>query len=380
MWSYLLIYISERLNQPAADVAWLMTLNASVGIVTTFLGGAIADRFGRKGVMVFSLLFSGVGWFFFRLADTAPVLALLMIITGATTPLYRLATDAMVADLVPGEQRLEAYSFMRMATNLGVALGPALGGYLASVSYQIAFSVMGIGFLVIGILSAIFIGETRPQLQEKLIPHNDEDGGYAKLFKDKVFIRVLTALTFNRICTSILWLMLAAYTKENYGISERIYGFIPATNAVMVILFQLWVTRRVNRYKSVTAMIGGTLIYAISIFSVAFGTGFWWFWGCMVLATLGEMILVPTATTFIANLAPHDMRARYMSMYSLTWGIGSAIGPLLAAAAVNLFFPRAMWYIAGLAGAISFLIFVRISRSLSRKTAGSLDQVYVKET
>lgn len=363
IWSYLLLYISQRLDQPLSGVSWLMTLNAIVGVAASFLGGAIADRFGRKGVMVLSLLLSGVGWFFYRTADHLPVFALLMVITGATTPLYRLATDAMVADLVPVEKRLDAYSMLRMWNNLGVALGPAIGGFLISVSYFIAFSVVGIGIVVIGLLGFLFLRETgtRQPIQSREVSRGNR--GYRTIFQDRFFVKILGAYTLNRICTSILWLMLAAYTKQNFGLSESLYGFIPTTNAVMVITLQLLITRVVNRRSPLSAMVTGTLIYAVSIFSVSFGTGFWWFWLCMVGATFGEMVLVPTTTTFTSQLAPPDLRARYMSLYTFTCSIGSGLGPLLAGFASDLFTPAAIWYTAGLAGFASFLIFLRLSRS-----------------
>lgn len=363
IWSYLLLYISQKMGQTLSAVAWLMTLNAIVGLAASFLGGAIADRFGRKGVMVFSLLFTGVGWFFYRAADTLPVFALLMVITGATTPLYRLTSDAMVADLVPVKKRLDAYSILRMGNNLGVAIGPVLGGLLISVSYFVTFSVMGIGFIAIGLLAVLLVRESRKRATGEEIQLENKDGGYSAILKDSVFMRVLSAYTLNRICTSILWMMLAAYTSQNYGLSESRYGFIPTTNALMVIFLQLLVTRRVNRHRQQFAMAAGALIYAVSIFSVAFGTGFWWFWLCMVGATIGEMILVPTTTTFTSRLAPPAMRARYMSLYTLTWSIGTGLGPLLAGFASDLFSPQAMWYAAGLAGFVAFLIFVQIARS-----------------
>lgn len=365
IWSYLLLYISQQMGQPLSSVSWLMTLNAIVGIGASFLGGTVADRFGRKGVMVLSLLITGVGWFFYRAAGTLPAFALLTIITGATTPLYRLTADAMVADLVPVEKRLDAYSILRMGNNLGVAIGPVVGGFLVSLSYFIAFSVMGIGFVVIGLLVFVLVRESRSwKSGEKQTPRVTE-GGYLMVLKDVVFMRVIGAYTLNRICTSILWMMLAAYTSQNFGLSESRYGFIPATNAVMVILLQLHVTRRINYYRPQAAMSAGALIYAISIFSVSFGTGFWWFWLCMVGATIGEMILVPTTTTFTSRLAPPDMRARYMSLYTLTWTIGTGLGPLLAGFASELFSPRAMWYAAGLAGFAAFLIFLNIARTKS---------------
>jgi MFS family permease len=82
----------------------------------------------------------------------------------------------------------------------------------------------------------------------------------------------------------------------------------------------------------------------------------------MVAATIGEMILVPTTTTFTASLAPEDMRARYMSLYALTWGIGTGLGPLLAGYVSDVFYSRAMWYAAGLVGFAGFLAFSFIAR------------------
>ena len=75
------------------------------------------------------------------------------------------------------------------------------------------------------------------------------------------------------------------------------------------------------------------------------------------------MILVPTTTTLTFKLAPADLRARYMSLYTFTWTIGTGLGPLLAGFASDLIAPRAMWYTAGLAGFASFFIFLRLARS-----------------
>jgi MFS family permease len=356
MWSYILLYASERLAQPLAVVAGLMTLNAISGLLTTFLGGAIADRFGRKGVMVFSLFLCGLGWYLFRSAGTMHVFAILMALIGGSTPLYRLASDSMVGDLVPENNRLSAYSLMRMGSNLGVALGPAIGGFLAAISYPLSFSVIGLGYALVGILVILTCAETKPVLE----PVNDskpQAGGYARIFKDRTFMKVLSAFTFNRIATAILWLMLAAYAKQNFNLSEELYGFIPTTNALMVIFLQLLITRAIIRIKPERAMVWGALIYAVSIFSIAFGKGFWGFWLCMVGATIGEMILVPTTTTYASQIASPEMRARYMGMYTLTWGVGIGLGPLLGGLAADAFEPRAMWVAAGLFGLIGTVIY-----------------------
>jgi len=373
MWSYLMLYISQRMGQPLSSVSGLMAVNAVTGMVTTFLGGAIADKFGRKGVMVFSLLFCGVGWFFFRIAGTLPIYALLMAVTGATTPLYRLASDSMVSDLVPPEQRLDAYSMLRMGNNIGVAIGPAIGGYLASISYNISFTVIGIGLVSLSVAGAFLFRETKPADVSNNQGRKAMLGGYSSIFKDRVFMKILIAFSLIRIGTSILWLMLAAYTKQNFGLSENVFGFIPTTNALMVIFMQMMVTRRTSRLKPESAMVLGALFYAVSIFGIFFANGFWGFWICMVGSTIGEMILLPTTTTYTSRLAPPDMRARYMSLYTLTTGIGSGLGPLLGGIMADIFGARSMWFAAGMVEMIGFFVFLLVA--LQQRRMEKMDPV-----
>ena len=373
MWYYLMLYISQRMGQPLSSVSGLMAVNAVTGMVTTFLGGAIADKFGRKGVMVFSLLFCGVGWFFFRVAGTLPIYALLMAVTGATTPLYRLASDSMVSDLVPLEQRLDAYSMLRMGNNIGVAIGPAIGGYLASISYNISFTVIGIGLVSLSVVGAFLFRETKPADVSNNQGRKAMLGGYSSIFKDRVFMKILIAFSLIRIGTSILWLMLAAYTKQNFGLSENVFGFIPTTNALMVIFMQMMVTRRTSRLKPESAMVLGALFYAVSIFGIFFANGFWGFWICMVGSTIGEMILLPTTTTYTSRLAPPDMRARYMSLYTLTTGIGSGLGPLLGGIMADIFGARSMWFAAGMVEMIGFFVFLLVA--LQQRRMEKMDPV-----
>jgi MFS family permease len=111
----------------------------------------------------------------------------------------------------------------------------------------------------------------------------------------------------------------------------------------------------------------GSAFYGIATFSIAFMTGFWGFWISMVLLTIGEMILVPTSSTFAANLAPTNMRGRYMSLYSLTWGISMGIGPVLGGILSDNFGPRFIWLGGGMIGALSVFVFLALKRKTNRK-------------
>jgi len=96
--------------------------------------------------------------------------------------------------------------------------------------------------------------------------------------------------------------------------------------------------------------------------SVVLGTDFWGFWISMIIITIGELIIVPTSSTYVANLAPANMRGRYMSIYSLTWSLSIGIGPLLGGFLSDNFGPPATWYGGFLIGAISTATFFLIER------------------
>jgi len=101
--------------------------------------------------------------------------------------MYRLAADAMMADIVPVDRRMDAYSILRMGNNLGVALGPAIGGYLSAISYDISFSTAGIGIFAIGLAVAIFSLETLPAVRS--VPSvSPPSGGYTRIVQDSKFM------------------------------------------------------------------------------------------------------------------------------------------------------------------------------------------------
>ena len=114
----------------------------------------------------------------------------------------------------------------------------------------------------------------------------------------------------------------------------------------------------------------GALFYMVGVSSVAFGNGFWSFWASMVIITMGELVLVPTTITFAANSAPAAMRGRYMSIYSLAWGVASGIGPLMGGFLNDNFHPRAIWFGGGFSALIGVMIFLWLTQYL--RTRGKL--------
>ena len=188
----------------------------------------------------------------------------------------------------------------------------------------------------------------------------------------------ILAFTLTQIGSTIVWVLLGVYAKQNYHILENQYGLIPMTNAIMVVLLQVIVTTRSKQYQPTLMLALGAFLYAAGVTSVAFASGFWGFWISMVVITCGELVLVPTATTFVANIAPPAMRGRYMSIFSLCWGVASGIGPVVGGYLNDTISPQAIWYgggAIGLLGAIWFLI-----QSQKQKSFRSCEQPRKPET
>ncbi|PKO12375.1 MAG: hypothetical protein CVU39_24415 [Chloroflexi bacterium HGW-Chloroflexi-10] len=365
IWPFLMIYVSEKLAVGLAVVTSLMTINSVMALLFSFLSGAVADRLGRKWVMVISLLGNGLCYILMSFAGSLAAFAVLMGMRGAFHPLYQVGSDAMMADMLPKEKRANGYSILRMSNNLGIALGPAIGGFIASASYTVAFFIAAAGLIFYAVMLAILAKET---LNRNGTPHvkRERFGGYSAIFKDKPFINFNLIFTLTTVTASMVWVLLAVYAKQNYGVPEKMYGFIPTTNAVMVVALQYFVTRQTRKRSSIPVIAFGAVFYAVAAIMIGLGSGFWSFWMAMVVMTTGELIMVPTATTLSANLAPADKRGRYMSIHAMTWGLANGIGPVMGGILSDTISPHAPWYGAGVIGFMSVLLYLFLNKRLNR--------------
>lgn len=349
VWPFLLIYATARLGQPLGVVAPLISVHAGTGLLSSFIAGTMADRIGRKTVMNISLTMSGLGYFFLANASTYLHFLILMVVMGFANPLYQVGADAMLADLIAPERRSNAYSINRMASNAGFAMGPAVGGFLASRSYHFAFYGAASGFAVYTILLLLLARETlaraapglaRPGPERYALANNE---GYAEVVRDRSYLSFISLTAVGLIAPTMLWILLPVYAKANYGLPESLYGWLPTTNALMCVFVQLPVTQLTKRYRSILVTAAGMLVYAFGTGSVALMTGFGGFWLSMVVLTLGELILVPTASKYVADLAPAHLRGRYMSIYWLAWGIARTSAPLIGGFLSDYAGGRAIW-------------------------------------
>ena len=368
IWPFLVIYAGSKLNMPLSTVAALISINAGTGLISSFVAGTLADKIGRKAVMVFSLAINGLAYFLLIYAQTYLHFVGLMILIGFSNPLYQVGADAMLADMIPSEQRNDAYAITRIANNAAFALGPAIGGFLATRSYNLAFYGAALGFIIYSLLLLFQARETlvTSRQTEATIPLVEEQAlqGYSRVFRNKHYMTIIALISLGLIAPTLLWILMPVYAKTNFGIPEAQYGWIPTTNALMCVFIQYFVTRITRRYNTLPVVGIGMLIYALGTGSVALMNGFWGFWLSMVILTFGELTVVPTASKYVADIAPADLRGRYMSIYWLGWGLARTLSPIVGGFLNDHISPRAIWMgglLIGLTSVFGIFLFNQLS-------------------
>ncbi|HXD08999.1 MAG TPA: MFS transporter, partial [Anaerolineales bacterium] len=264
---FLVIYAGNKLNMPLSTVAALISINAGTGLISSFIAGTLADKVGRKAVMVFSLAVNGIAYLLLIGAENYLQFAGLMMMIGASNPLYQVGADAMLADMIPSEQRTDAYAITRIANNAAFAVGPAMGGFLATRSYNLAFYGASLGFITYSLLLFFRARETlvieKPAPSFTVLTGNNVFQSYARVFQNKPFIIFVALVSLGLIAPTMLWILMPVYAKTNYGIPEALYGWIPTTNALMCVFIQYFVTRITRGYQTLPVVGVGILVYAV---------------------------------------------------------------------------------------------------------------------
>lgn len=368
IWPFLLIFVSSRLKLPMATVTSLISINSIAGLISSIAVGSLLDRYGRKIILVIGIFGSALPYLGYLGANQYWQFALLMGCAGLFGPLHRVGVSAMIADMFEGDQRRQAYALFRTATNIGFGSGPIIGGLALQVSYNLGLLSAFTGLSIFGLINLLFIKETLPaHLRSQGESFLTSLRGYIDALKDHVFLHMLGAYCLMEICARLIWVFLSVYSKTNFGIPEAVYGIIPTTNAVMVVLFQLLVTRLTRKHPEIKVMTFGASFYMLSMLVVGFSNGFWGFLLAMIVATIGELITAPTATVFVANLAPQQKRGRYLGLHGLTFYLSMAIGPLGAGILTDNFGMRAPWWGGAVIGVLAVFAFWLLQRKINQQ-------------
>lgn len=374
LWPFLTIYMYQKLGVPLTTVTLLLTLRAVFSIASTSIVSPLMDRVGRRGAMIFSLVASAFVFMGMAAADSLPVWAILLAAHGVVLPIFNIGVNTMVADLVDTEHRAPAYALIRTISNAGIALGPLVGGALAIISFELIFLMTAFVYVILAVLVTWLIRETMPE-QDPNKANEPGQGGYGFILRDKTFIVFMAVYTLTLMAYTQIFSLLPVYVSENFGLRENEYSLVITVNAAMVVFLQYAVTRITVKFPPYIMISLGAAIYSVGIFSIGWGYALPHFLISMAIVTLGELIINPTATTMVADIAPTAMRARYMGIFSLGYPVSSGIGPVIGGLLNDYVAPQAIWYGGGLMALIGAVGFALIARQVAAQTVPSVRAV-----
>lgn len=357
------LYITEKFGVGMTEAGGLLAIFAVSGLFGIFIGGALADKFGRRSMIIFGLVFSALSSVAMGFVNELSVFYSLAIVVGFLSNFGGPARDALVADLVEEDKRAEAYGFMRVVANLAWVIGPVIGGFMASRSYLTLFILDAITSLIVAFIFFKMIPETNPALKKVIKETNSllhtlkEYGG---ILKDKIFnIFLISSILMNFVYLQ-LYSTLSVYLRDTHGVSPANYGILMSINAIIVVFLQIWVSSKTSKQSPMMMMALGTFIYAIAFPIYGFASTYIMFILAIILITFGEMIVMPVATALVAKLAPEDMRGRYMAMFGFSWHIPSIGAPIIAGLVLDNLNPSLLWYLCGIIASVATLGFYLI--------------------
>jgi len=370
--TFLVLFLTRVRGFSPQQAGFILFLYGLGAIVAAPLAGRLADRWGSVPLMRASLFLSGAMLLFYPLARSFPALVAVTIALATVTESFRPAAMSFFGEVVEPSRRKSAFSVYRLAINLGMAVGPAIGGVLATISFRYLFFVDGATSLAAGTVMAL-AGLTLP-------PRKPASGGPApttatrlRLAKaahaDPRFLFFLLSVLpvvvvfFQHISSMPL------YIVQELKFTPRAFGLLFSLNCLLIILLEVplnaatshWPHRRTLAIGAVLSGAGfGGMALARTIPELALTIVIW---------TFGEMFFFPASAAYATDVAPDSRRGEYSGLYTMTFSIAFALGPWAGTAVLQHEGARVLWTLTFVLGLISAALLLRIPEPAHHKEA-----------
>lgn len=372
---FISLYLARERGLSMSLVGTLMLFAALAAALGQFLGGEFSDRYGRKPVLLVSLVirilaFLATAWLMASVGSVLAVAGLYLVIR-VSGGLAQSPISALLADY-RRSHRVEGYGLLRVGANVGWAMGPALGGYLAQFFPYAALFVFGAGLTILALVLAVWAVRdpfTRVVQEEKS----------AAAFRDRTMWIFLGLSLPVFLVAGQLVSTLSVFLVDRLGLSEAQFGGLLTLNGLLVVLAQYPLARMAQTWPSGRGLALGALLYALGYLSFGWVRSYPLMLLAIGVVTLGEMIFTPVAMALAAGLALEDQLGRCLGMFGLVQSFGWSGGAFLGGVLLD-FAPNAevLWGSLSSLGFLAALLFLGAGKllhgPLQEKPAGALDQ------
>jgi MFS family permease len=318
------------------------------GLVAQTIGGLLADRIGRRNTIALSMFSAGVLTLALWQADTLALIYALMFALACAGELHRPASGALIADLVPGERRVAAFTVFRLSINLGWAAGLALGGFLAERSFDLLFvgdAATSMTFAVISLV-ALPHGTRTARSDEAHLPT-----ARASILADPGFLLFLASALLSGSVYAQNVSSLPLHVRDA-GFGPSTYGALQSLNGVIVVLAELPVIAWAQRHQRLRMVALGQLLIGIGFASLVVADTLPLLVVMVAIWTLGEITGSSASLSIAADRAPEHARGRYQSALGSAWSLAFMLGPVLGTLGYSKD-PDALWWTCGVLGGAS---------------------------
>ncbi|WP_027409966.1 MDR family MFS transporter [Anoxybacteroides tepidamans] len=361
---FMAIYFAQKLGETLAGI--LLFINAIVSLITGLYGGYIADRIGRKKVLLFGQGMLVISFAVMALAnskwfDSAWVTFCMMTLNSVGNGLTNPAAEAMLIDVSTPENRKMMYSINYWATNLSIAIGSIMGGMLFKThrfELFVALTVVAILTFFLMLFFMVEVFQTK-QMAEKRNVLLDIVDNYKKIMHDKAFI----LFSLATLCVMSIEFQLSNYigirlerkfqpiTVPLFGFPPvhidglRMLSFISTENTILVVCLAMLIAKWIKGFSETKVLYTGIFIYAIGYTLLGFSNHIAVLLVACFIYTMGELTYVPVKQSTLASIINADARSSYMAINGfvfqiarITGSLGVIIGSLIGSYGMSFLF------------------------------------------
>ncbi|MCA1762050.1 MAG: MFS transporter [Flavobacteriales bacterium] len=344
---FLSIYLKSELNLGLDQVGIILGMHGLGSLAGVWIGGWLTDRVGSYIVQLVSLTLSGLGFLILMQLTTFPHLAIGFFAVTLAADTFRPANAAALTSYVKPENLTKAFSLNRMAINMGFALGPAIGGFLAATSYQLIFIADGatciLAALVFGLYFRRFKTNVDSEDDQTLSPENNT--AVKSPYRDKSFI-IFCFYTFLFAGVFFQFLFtLPLFYREICLLSETYIGWILGFNGGVVFLLEMPIVHRAARiYRLKNLLFWGNLLCGLSFLVLGASSALVVLFLGMFLLSISEILVMPFLTTYTAQRGNKTTRGKYLGMHGMAYSLALIAAPLFGTFIIDQFGYHTLWY------------------------------------
>lgn len=345
---FLSLYLTDARGASAAIAGTVVGAYGAGGAAGVLLGGVLADRWGRRATLLTAQLATAT--LMVALAFSRPLLliAALAALVGVVHSMSGPALVAAIVDVVPADRRSRAFNLEFWALNLGMAVASLLAGLVAEASFTALFLVDAAATLT----AAAVIGWKVPETLRRTVPPAGQPTavrprrpGLLTVLTDRIFL-VFVGLTFVLAVLTLQTSTIMPLAMRADGLGPSAYGVVVALGGALIVVGQLFVPRLIDRHRKHVVLAASTVLLALGFGVLAVADDLTVYLGAAVVWTVGSMLAAPPNAQINADLAPPHLRARYQSVFYLTFPAAAFVAPMLGGVSLQYLGDR-HWLIVG---------------------------------